>query len=150
MSEELLKALGDFDWTTVSPDEYTIHYDLKRDGAITQIGAKGQTKSSDPFITVSQKIGLEFLTGQRYRRTYHVVNKKLEMKTIQDAIYEASDKRLNAITDIADIDVGTYFITVKGDPDLIIDTIEVTSENITTESQRIKEYLENNDCYKDK
>jgi hypothetical protein len=150
MSEELLNALRDFNWTTVSPGKYAIHYDPKRNGSITQIGAKGQTKSLDPFIIVSEKVGLEFLTGQRYRRSYHVVNEKLEMKTIQYAIYEASDKRLNAITDIADIEVGTYFITVKGDPDLIIDTIEVTSENIIAETQRIKEYLENSDCYKDK
>ena len=150
MSEELLNALKDFNWTTVSPGKYAIHYDPKRNGSITQIGAKGQTKSLDPFIIVSEKVGLEFLTGQRYRRSYHVVNEKLEMKTIQYAIYEASDKRLNAITDIADIEVGTYFITVKGDPDLIIDTIEVTSENIIAETQRIKEYLENSDCYKDK
>ena len=150
MSEELLNALRDFNWTTVSPGKYAIHYDPKRNGSITQIGAKGQTKSLDPFIIVSEKVGLEFLTGQRYRRSYHVVNEKLEMKTIQYAIYEASDKRLNAITDIADIEVGTYFITVKGDPDLIMDTIEVTSENIIAETQRIKEYLENSDCYKDK
>ena len=150
MSEELLNALRDFNWTTVSPGKYAIHYDPKRNGSITQIGAKGQTKSLDPFIIVSEKVGLEFLTGQRYRRSYHVVNEKLEMKTIQYAIYEASDKRLNAITDIADIEVGTYFITVKGDPDLIMDTVEVTSKNIVAETQRIKEYLENNDCYKDK
>ena len=150
MSEELLNALRDFNWTTVSPGEYATHYDPKRNGSITQIGAKGQTKSLDPFIIVSEKVGLEFLTGQRYRRSYHVVNEKLEMKTIQYAIYEASDKRLNAITDIADIEVGTYFITVKGDPDLIMDTVEVTSKNIVAETQRIKEYLENNDCYKDK
>jgi hypothetical protein len=150
MSEELLNALRDFNWTTVSPGEYAIHYDPKRNGSITQIGAKGQTKSLDPFIIVSEKVGLEFLTGQRYRRSYHVVNEKLEMKTIQYAIHEASDKRLNAITDIADIEVGTYFITVKGDPDLIMDTVEVTSENIIAETQRIKEYLENSDCYKDK
>ena len=53
------------------------------------------------------------------------------------------------ITSVDQIDEGTYFITVKGDPDLVIDTIVVNLSNKDIETQRIEEYLENNDCYKD-
>jgi hypothetical protein len=72
------------------------------------------------------------------------------MKTFENNIFEASDNRLGAITKDDTIEPGVYFITVKGDPDLVIDTLEVTADNLDAESKRIKEYLENNDCYKDK
>ena len=151
MSEELLSALNDFDWTE-SPNnrQWKIHYDPKLNGEITAIGGDGTTDSKDPFILVDSKIGQEFISGQRYNRSYHVVHETLTMKTIQENIFEASDNRLGQITKADDIDPGLYFITVKGDPDLVIDTVEVTAENKQSESVRIREYLENNDCYKDK
>ena len=150
MTKKLLNAIEKFDWSDNKPEKYRIHFDPKRNGFITQIGADGQTYSEDPYIEVDAKTGLDFLEHRRYKRSYHVVDKSLKLKTIDKSIYAASDNRLNQITDVDQVEVGTYFITVKGDPDLIMDTVEVTSKNIVAETQRIKEYLENNDCYKDK
>jgi hypothetical protein len=47
------------------------------------------------------------------------------------------------------IGVGTYFVTVQGDPDLIIDTVLITEQNKDVEIAKLKEYLQNNDVYKD-
>ena len=151
MSEELLKAIEGFDWKEVPQDkQWKIHYDPKANGAITSIGQDGTTDSADPFILVDSKIGKEFIEGKRYNRSYHVVHDTLTMKTFETSIFEASDNRLGAVTKDDTIEPGVYFITVKGDPDLVIDTVEVTEDNLDFESQRIKEYLDNNDCYKDK
>jgi len=150
MSEELLDALKGFDWKT-NPDnaKWKVHYDPKANGEITSIGKDGTTESQDPFILVDSNIGKEFIEGKRYNRSYHVVHETLTMKTMQVNVFEASDNRLGSITKDDAIEPGVYFITVKGDPDLVIDTIEVTADNLDAESKRIKEYLENNDCYKD-
>ena len=79
-----------------------------------------------------------------------IVDGVLKLKSIDKNIYEASDKRLNQISEETEITPGVYFITVKGDADLVIDTISINEQNLEAETQRIKEYLENNDCYKDK
>jgi|TARA_Y100000310_G_scaffold329832_1_gene400385 hypothetical protein len=150
MSEELLKAISNFDWNTQLLSKFKIHYNPTANGSITEIGADGQTNSGDPYIEVDAKIGLEFISGKRYKRSYHIVDGILEMRNVESAIFKASDNRLDQITDESQIDVGTYFITVKGDSNLVIDTVEVVSSNKDTQVQRIKEYLENNDCYKDK
>ena len=78
-----------------------------------------------------------------------MVDGKLEKVLVVLDVNEAGDKKVNQVSIEDEIIPGTYFITVKGDPDLIIDTISVTSENLASESERIKEYLENNDCFKD-
>ena len=78
-----------------------------------------------------------------------MVDGKLEKVLVVLDVNEAGDKKVNQVSIEDEIVPGTYFITVKGDPDLIIDTISVTSENLASESERIKEYLENNDCFKD-
>ena len=150
MSEELLKAIGDFDWS-IKPDTlpWRIHYNPADNGRITQIGRQDHTNSIDPYIEVDAHIGQQFIAGQRYQREYHVVDGKLEKVLVVLDVNEAGDKKVNQVSIEHEIVTGTYFITVKGDPDLIIDTISVTSENLASESERIKEYLENNDCFKD-
>ena len=151
MSEELLNAIEAFHWKKTPEDkQWKIHYNPKANGAITSIGQDGTTDSTDPFILVDSRIGKDFIEGKKYSRSYHVVHDTLTMKTFETNIFEASDNRLGAITKEDTIEPGVYFITVKGDPDLVIDTLEVTADNLAAESKRIKEYLENNDCYKDK
>ena len=150
MSKELLEALGNFEWSDAESKKWHLHYDPASNGSITSVGGEGQTESSDPFIEVDEVVGKEFIEGKRYLRSYHVVNGVLELKSIDKNIYEASDKRLNQISEETEITPGVYFITVKGDADLVIDTISINEQNLEAETQRIKEYLENNDCYKDK
>jgi hypothetical protein len=151
MTEELLDAIKGFSWNKTPEDKHwKIHYNPKANGAITSIGQDGTTDSTDPFILVESRIGKDFIEGKKYSRSYHVVHETLTMKTFENNIFEASDNRLGAITKDDTIEPGVYFITVKGDPDLVIDTLEVTADNLDAESKRIKEYLENNDCYKDK
>mgnify|MGYP001441824205 FL=1 len=150
MSEELFKAMEDFDWS-IKPDTmpWRIHYDPANNGRITQIGRQDHTNSQDPYIEVDAHIGQQFIAGQRYQREYHVLDGKLDKVKIVFDVNEAGDKQVNQVSSEDEITAGTYFITVKGDPDLIIDTISVTAENLEAESGRIKEYLENNDCFKD-
>ena len=93
--------------------------------------------------------GKNFVAGRLYQREYHVIDGKLERRKMILDVFEASDKKVNQISIDDEITPGTYFITVKGDADLIIDTIAVTQDNLQSETERIKEYLENNDCFKD-
>ena len=74
---------------------------------------------------------------------------KLELIQMEHNVHAASDKRIDQLVASDNIDPGTYFITVKGDPDLVIDTVLVTEENIETESKKIQEYLQHNDVFKD-
>ena len=94
-------------------------------------------------------IGQEFISGARYKRQFFIQNGKLERRPVQPYGFEVSDTSLTKISSVDQIDEGTYFITVKGDPDLVIDTIVVNLSNKDIETKRIEEYLENNDCYKD-
>ena len=83
-------------------------------------------------------IGQQFIAGQRYQREYHVLDGKLDKVKIVFDVNEAGDKQVNQVSLEDEITAGTYFITVKGDPDLIIDTISVTAENLEAESGGIK------------
>ena len=150
MSEELLKALEDFKFEESSPSStWKIHYDPENNGFITQIANNQNSTSEDPFIEVDDRTGKDFITGRLYQREYHVINEKLERRKMILDVFEASDKKINQINKDDTITPGTYFITVKGDADLVIDTILVDQNNLDAESERIKEYLENNDCFKD-
>ena len=149
MSEELLKAIEEFDYEETGASTWKIHYDPEDNGSISQIGPAGQTTSKLPFIIVDENIATDFIKGKRYQREYHVLDGKLDKVKIVFDVNEAGDKQVNQVSLEDEITAGTYFITVKGDPDLIIDTISVTAENLEAESGRIKEYLENNDCFKD-
>ena len=150
MSEELLKAMEVFDWTEKDDGLlWRIHYDPHYNGKIVQIAKENQSTSDFPYIEVDALLGTEFVTGKRYQRDYHVVNDKLELMQMEHNVHAASDKRIDQLVASDNIDPGTYFITVKGDPDLVIDTVLVTEENIETESQKIQEYLQHNDVYKD-
>ena len=42
--------------------------------------------------------------------------------------YKASDVRVGQLTKDSEIDTGVYFVTVRGEPDLVIDTIDVNEE----------------------
>ena len=64
-------------------------------------------------IEVDEVVGKEFIEGKRYLRSYQVVNGVLKLKSIDKNIYEASDKRLNQISEETEITPGVYFITVK-------------------------------------
>ena len=150
MSEELLKAVEDFKFEDANSDPmWRIHYDPNNNGFITQITIASASTSTDPYIEVDGITGKNFVAGRLYQREYHVIEGKLERRKMILDVFEASDKKVNQISIDDEITPGTYFITVKGDADLIIDTIAVTQDNLQSESERIKEYLENNDCFKD-
>ena len=150
MSEELLKAVEDFKFEDANSDPmWRIHYDPNNNGFITQITIASASTSTDPYIEVDEMTGKNFVAGRLYQREYHVIEGKLERRKMILDVFEASDKKGNQISIDDEITPGTYFITVKGDADLIIDTIAVTQDNLQSESERIKEYLENNDCFKD-
>jgi len=150
MSDELLEAIKGFNWDDSKPSKaWRIHYDPANNGSITQIGAEASTTSSDPYIEVQPNVGKLFIEGKKYTREYHVINEKLELKLNEHNIYKASDARVGQVTHTDDIVSGVYFVTVRGEPDLVIDTMEITSENFESEKQRLTEYLENNDVYKD-
>ena len=150
MSEELLKAIENFKFEDTNLDPmWRIHYDPNNNGFITQITIASASTSTDPYIEVDEITGKNFVAGRLYQREYHVIDGKLERRKIILDVFEASDKKVNQISIDDEITPGTYFITVKGDADLIIDTIAVTQDNLQSETERIKEYLENNDCFKD-
>ena len=150
MSDELLKALESFEWNdTKGSGQWRIHYDPKDNGSITVICDESQSTSTDPYIEVKKEMALSFIEGTKYTREYHVVNNKLELKTLTHNVYKASDARVGQLDNDSEVTLGVYFVTVKGEPDLVIDTIDVNEENQEVETQRIKEYLENNDVYKD-
>ena len=150
MSEELLKAVEEFKFEDANSDPmWRIHYDPNNNGFITQITIASASTSTDPYIEVDEMTGKNFVAGRLYQREYHVIEGKLERRKMILDVFEASDKKVNQISIDDEITPGTYFITVKGDADLIIDTIAVTQDNLQSESERIKEYLENNDCFKD-
>ena len=150
MSEELLKAIEDFKFEDTNLDPmWRIHYDPNNNGFITQITIARASTSTDPYIEVDEMTGKNFVAGRLYQREYHVIDGKLERRKMILDVFEASDKKVNQISIDDEITPGTYFITVKGDADLIIDTIAVTQDNLQSETERIKEYLENNDCFKD-
>ena len=150
MSEELLKAIEDFKFEDINLDPmWRIHYDPNNNGFITQITIASASTSTDPYIEVDEMTGKNFVAGRLYQREYHVIDGKLERRKMILDVFEASDKKVNQISIDDEITTGTYFITVKGDADLIIDTIAVTQDNLQSETERIKEYLENNDCFKD-
>jgi hypothetical protein len=148
MSEELLKAIEEFSWDQKPQQKvWRLHHDER--GRITDVGAEDQVDSSNPYIEVNEVIGKEFVSGARYKRQFYIQDGKLERRPVQPYGSEVSDTSLTKITSVDQVDEGTYFITVKGDPDLVIDTIVVNLSNKDIETQRIEEYLENNDCYKD-
>ena len=150
MSEELLKAIEDFKFEDTNLDPvWRIHYDPNNNGFITQITIASASTSTNPYIEVDEMTGKNFVAGRLYQREYHVIDGKLERRKMILDVFEASDKKVNQISIDDEITPGTYFITVKGDADLIIDTIAVTQDNLQSETERIKEYLENNDCFKD-
>lgn len=150
MSEELLKAIENFKFEDTNLDPmWRIHYDPNNNGFITQITIASASTSTDPYIEVDEMTGKNFVAGRLYQREYHVIDGKLERRKMILDVFEASDKKVNQISIDDEITPGTYFITVKGDADLIIDTIAVTQDNLQSETERIKEYLENNDCFKD-
>ena len=150
MCEELLKAIEDFKFEDANLDPmWRIHYDPNNNGFITQITIASASTSTDPYIEVDEMTGKNFVAGRLYQREYHVIDGKLERRKMILDVFEASDKKVNQISIDDEITPGTYFITVKGDADLIIDTIAVTQDNLQSETERIKEYLENNDCFKD-
>jgi hypothetical protein len=150
MSEELLSALGNFRWDTDdSIHVWRIYYDPASNGTITHICPENQTGYTDPYIEVTRELATSFIDSNKYQREYQVINEKLELKITEHNVHKASDARVNQITLADDIESGVYFVTVRGEPDLVIDTIEVTADNTDAESKRIIEYLENNDVYKD-
>ena len=149
MSEELLKAIEEFDYEETGASTWKIHYNPEDNGSISQIGPAGQTTSKLPFIIVDENIATDFIKGKRYQREYHVKDGVIELKAVDMTWHEVSDKKVNQLGISDDVTPGTYFITVKGDPDLIIDTVLVTSDNLESEAERIKEYLVNNDVFKD-
>ena len=150
MSEELLKAVEGFQWEDKpTTNIWRIHYDPDSNGSIVQIAQAEQSNSQMPYIEVNEQIATEFISGKRYQREYRVQDKTLKMQYFEHNIHEASDKRINRLSIDSPIGVGTYFVTVQGDPDLIIDTVLITEENKDVETTKLKEYLENNDVYKD-
>ena len=150
MSEELLKAVEEFKWSEETTTKVRrIHYDPDSNGSIVQIAQAEQSNSQMPYIEVNEQIATEFISGKRYQREYKVQDNTLKMQYFEHNIHEASDKRIDRLTTDTPIGVGTYFVTVQGDPDLIIDTVLITEENKDVETAKLKEYLENNDVYKD-
>ena len=150
MSEELEKALSEFDWSERYPDaKWRIHYDPSLNGSITEIVQETFSDSKHPYIELTQEQATEFIKGQKYQREYHVVNNVLTFKVNEHNIYKASEARIGLLTQDSEIQKGVYFVTVRGEPDLVIDTIEVNEDNLNAESKRIKGYLESNDVYKD-
>ena len=145
MSEELLKAIEEFSWDEKPQQKvWRLHYDER--GRITDVGSEGQVDSDYPYIEVDEVIGQEFISGARYKRQFFIQNGKLERRPVQPYGFEVSDTSLTKISSVDQIDEGTYFITVKGDPDLVIDTIVVNLSNQDIETKRIEESLDNNDC----
>jgi hypothetical protein len=114
-----------------------------------QIARADQSNSEMPYIEVTEQIATEFISGKRYQREYRVQDNTLKMQYFEHNIHEASDKRIDRLTMDSPIGVGTYFVTVQGDPDLIIDTVLITEQNKDVEIAKLKEYLQNNDVYKD-
>ena len=150
MSEELLKAVQDFKWKEeLDTDIWRIHYDPDQNGFIVQIARADQSNSEMPYIEVNEHIANEFVSGKRYQREYRVQDNTLKMQYFAHNVHEASDKRIDRLTIDSPINPGVYFVTVQGDPDLIIDTVLITEENKDVETAKLKEYLENNDVYKD-
>jgi len=149
MSEELKTALSEFDWTLDKPGNWRIHYDPAEDGTIVEIVNEKYSVSELPYIDISENLAVQFIKGSKYRREYRVVNGKLEFNITEHNVYKASDARVGQVTLDDEITPGVYFATVRGEPDLVIDTMEVNADNIEAETKRIKEYLENNDIYKD-
>ena len=150
MSEELEKALSEFDWNKRDKgNKWRIHYDPSLNGSITQIVQETFSDSKQPYIQVNEELATQFIKGTKYQREYRVVNGKLEFTVNEHNIHKASDARVGMLNADDPIDVGVYFVTVQGEPDLVIDTIEVNQDNLDAESKRIKEYLESNDVYKD-
>jgi hypothetical protein len=150
MSEELLKAVNEFKWSEeADTDIWRIHYDPNNNGFIMQIARADQSNSEMPYIEVTEQIATEFIRGKRYQREYRVQDNTLKMQYFEHNIHEASDKRIDRLTMDSPIGVGTYFVTVQGDPDLIIDTVLITEQNKDVEIAKLKEYLQNNDVYKD-
>ena len=150
MSEELEKALSEFDWGKRDKGTlWRIHYDPSLNGSITEIVQETFSDSKHPYIEVTEAQATEFIKGNKYQREYHVVNGKLEFKVNEHNIHKATDARIGLLSTDDPIGWGVYFVTVRGEPDLVIDTVEVNEDNIHVESKRIKEYLESNDVYKD-
>ena len=150
MSEELLKAVEGFQWEDKpTTNIWRIHYDPDSNGSIVQIAQAEQSNSQMPYIEVNEQIATEFISGKRYQREYRVQDNTLKMQYFEHNIHEASDKRINRLSIDSPIGVGTYFVTVQGDPDLIIDTVLITEQNKDVEIAKLKEYLQNNDVYKD-
>mgnify|MGYP001254287503 FL=1 len=150
MSEELLKAVEGFQWEDKpTTNIWRIHYDPDSNGSIVQIAQAEQSNSQMPYIEVNEQIATEFISGKRYQREYRVQDNTLKMQYFEHNIHEASDKRINRLSIDSPIGVGTYFVTVQGDPDLIIDTVLITDQNKDVEIAKLKEYLQNNDVYKD-
>jgi hypothetical protein len=114
-----------------------------------QIARADQSNSEMPYIEVTEQIATEFISGKRYQREYKVQDNTLKMQYFKHNVHEASDKRIDRLTTDSPIDPGVYFVTVQGDPDLIIDTVLITEQNKDVETAKLKEYLENNDVYKD-
>tara|TARA_S200002703_G_scaffold113497_1_gene99021 strand:+ start:2792 stop:3250 length:459 start_codon:yes stop_codon:yes gene_type:complete len=150
MSDELLEAIKGFNFDEVKASKaWRIHYDPANNGSITQICDEKSSTSEYPYIEVKPTVGHQFIEGKKYQREYHVVNEKLEFRVNEHNIYKASDARVGQVTQADDIVSGVYFVTVRGEPDLVIDTMDINSENFEAEKQRLTEYLENNDVYKD-
>jgi hypothetical protein len=149
MSEELKNALLEFDWTLDAPSKWRIHYDPAANGNIVEIVNEKFSTSDLPYIEITENLATQFIAGTKYRREYKVINEKLEFNITEHNVYKASDARVGQLTMDDEITPGVYFATVRGEPDLVIDTIEVTADNIEAETQRIMEYLENNDIFKD-
>ena len=150
MSEELERALSTFDWHKRDKGAlWRIHYDPSLNGSITEIVQETFSDSKHPYIEISETEAIKFIKGHKYQREYHVVNGKLEFIVNEHNIHKASDARVGMLNTDDPIDIGVYFVTVQGEPDLVIDTIEVNQDNLDAESKRIKEYLESNDVYKD-
>ena len=150
MSEQLEKALANFDWNTGGKEAvWRIHYNPSLNGFITEIVQENFSESKHPYIKVTEAQATEFIKSQKYQREYHVKDGVIELKAVDMTWHEVSDKKVNQLGISDDVTPGTYFITVKGDPDLIIDTVLVTSDNLESEAERIKEYLVNNDVFKD-
>tara|TARA_S200002703_G_scaffold61943_1_gene53832 strand:- start:404 stop:859 length:456 start_codon:yes stop_codon:yes gene_type:complete len=149
MSEELKTALQGFDWTLDPPSNWRIHYDPAANGNIVEIVNEKFSTSELPYIEITENLATQFIDGTKYTREYKVTNAKLEFNINEHNVYKASDARVGQVTLDDEITPGVYFATVRGEPDLVIDTIEVDADNIEAETQRIMEYLKNNDIYKD-
>ena len=98
MSEELLKAIEDFQFEDANADPvWRIHYDPNNNGFITQITIASASTSTDPYIEVDEMTGKNFVAGRLYQREYHVIDGKLERRKMILDVFEASDKKVNQI-----------------------------------------------------